>query len=304
MNDNISPQEPQKKDNRSRTLLLVIIGVLLVINGILIYNLLNKNKQLTLTEEQVTNSEKEIQELDSSVKAYEAELGAYKGKNAQLDSAIAVKEQEIQEKAEKIRQLLKSGKISQAQLRDARGEIGMLKETIAKYQSQIDELAKENQVLKDEIVKATESNQTLTEENKRLGQQVTVAQKLKATDINVEGLKVRSSGKEIETTRAGRLDKVKVTFNVVENEVAEKGPRDIYLKITGPDGTTMSGGTETFTFEGKESLYSGKETVNYENARTPVTITWSKSTDWAKGKYLIEVYTEGYMIGSKELVLR
>ena len=45
------------------------------------------------------------------------------------------------------------------------------------------------------------------------------------------GVRYRSNGKEVESNRVKSLERIKVSFNVADNQVAVQGPRDFYLRV-------------------------------------------------------------------------
>ena len=81
----------------------------------------------------------------------------------------------------------------------------------------------------------------------------------------------------------------------------------LFVKITGPEGVTLanSGQGGTFDFDGKSSKYTYKISTVFENETKPVQPTVWKPTEQLKpGKYTIEIYAEGYKMGSTVLDLK
>ena len=71
-----------------------------------------------------------------------------------------------------------------------------------------------------------------------------------------------------------------------------------------PDGYVLT--TEampTFEFEGSAITYSAMREVDYQNADLEVGIYFN-STGFAPGTYKVELYMEGRMIGSNDIVMR
>ena len=47
-----------------------------------------------------------------------------------------------------------------------------------------------------------------------------------------------------------------------------------------------------------------KETVQYSNSDTPVAIMWAKGSEFVKGKYNVEIYHSGILIGKSMIELK
>jgi hypothetical protein len=79
------------------------------------------------------------------------------------------------------------------------------------------------------------------------------------------------------------------------------------MKVVGPEGSTLyneSAGSGTFKFQGQDALYSTKKTIDFTQAAQEVTIYWQKGSDYAKGKYTVELFSDGMRIGSGEFELK
>lgn len=305
-------EESKRKSNK--LFLVIIIIVLLLLNLVFIYNFYSTGKKLTVTEEKLVSTEDAKAELEKLLSETEVQLDQYKGKNAQLDQMLKEKNDSLLDQAERIEQLLKKGQISAKELAKARDELDVLRYYKQKYLRQIDELAKENQRLTDEnktlqgdVDKQKRKVEDLTMENIKLNTKVSIGAKLNVQNIFVTGIKLRSNGKERETNRASQMEAIKVTFTIMENFVAEKGPKDVYLRVANMDGTpafAKENSTNVFKYQGKDELYSMMKTFNYENAQMEASMIWNKGNEFAKGNYKAEIYCEGFLIGSKEFEIR
>jgi hypothetical protein len=91
----MDPEYQISKDKRTKTYLLIIIGVLFVINFFLLYNLISKDKILVTSESKLEETQVEKEQLDKLLDETETLLLEYKGKNTQLDSIIDLKNDEI-----------------------------------------------------------------------------------------------------------------------------------------------------------------------------------------------------------------
>jgi len=197
------------------------------------------------------------------------------------------------------------------QLRKAKDEIANLKQLSQNYIAQIDslkiankDLTDQNSNLTQDLSSANSKVGSLTQENSSLSNKVAIASVLKTVNAIASGVKYKGSGKEIETTKAKQTDRIKTCFTIIENQVVDKGAKDIYLRIIGPDGTILSTSNETFMLRGQASVYTIRQTIFYENKNTDLCIYWEKGNAYTAGKYAIEIYCEGNQIGSAAVTLK
>ncbi len=304
----------EKRKNSGRIYYIIIIIILLALNGLFIYNYFNTDKKLVQTEETLFATDSVKASLEKILSETQDELGLYKGKNSELDAFLKEKNDSLQEYAERIDNLLRAGKLTKAQLEKALEEIDQLRYYKRKYLNQIDSLStqitflrNENNDLKSNIDKEKRKSENLTMENVKLNNKVAIGAKLNAKQIYVTGIKMRSNGKERETNRATQLEKLKITFGLDENYVNDPGEKTIYIKVLGPDGATLyneAAGSGTFNFQGQESLYSTKQSVVFEQKAMEVGLYWTKGSTFGKGEYKVELYADGFMIGSSTFELK
>ncbi len=306
--------EQQPKRSSGKIYYIIIIIILLALNGIFVYNYFTTDKKLVVTEEKLFATDSVRAQLDRMLGETNTELDLYKGKNAQLDAFLKEKNDSLQEYAERIEVLLRQGRLNREQLNKALEEIDQLRYYKRKYLNQIDSLNthinhlnQENTTLKGAITKQKRQYENLNMENIRLSNKVAIGAKLNASKLFITGTKNKSNGKERETNRASQIEKIKVTFQVDENYVTDMGSKDIFMKVMGPEGSTLyneSAGSGTFKFQGQDALYSTKKTIEFTQAAQEVTIYWQKGSDYAKGKYTVELFSEGMRIGSGEFELK
>lgn len=305
--------EEQRKGS-GKIYYIIIIVILLALNGLFIYNYFNTDKKLVQTEEQLFATDSAKAELEKILGETQSQLDVYKGKNSELDAFLKEKNDSLQEYADRIENLLRQNKLSKAQLAKAMEEMDQLRYYKRKYLNQIDSLSTqismlkgENMNLRDNVDKEKRKNENLTMENVKLNNKVAIGAKLNAKQIFVTGVKERSNGKERETNRASQLEKLKVTFTLDENYVNDPGQKDIFLKVIGPDGATLyneAAGSGTFTFQGQESLYSVKQQVEFDQKAKQMTLYWTKGSTFGKGEYKIELFADGFQIGSASFELK
>ncbi|MDX5319700.1 MAG: hypothetical protein LPK45_01430 [Bacteroidota bacterium] len=302
--------EKGQNQDKSKALLIVIIIILLIMNGFFIFHYVNTDKELTATTTELTEVTEAREELDKLLKETEAQVDGLQGQNAGLDSLLSERNKEIQEKAAQIELLLKDKK----NLAAAREEIQKLRYYVKKYQDEIasltaknEKLQKQNREIQQSLDREKERTEDLTMKTIVLENKVNLGKKLSFTNMEVQGMNKRSSGRETETTRAKRVDLIKVTFTLDFNYVADLGAKRFYLRIITPEGVTLSNeqmGGGTFRVGGEDYLFTMAHEINFDNTGQNVTFYYDKGDSWESGMYKAEIYADGFLIGSQDLKLR
>lgn len=306
--------EAESKRSSGRLYYIIVIIILLALNGIFVYNYFTTDKKLVHTEEKLFATDSVRVELEKVLGQTVTELDSYKGKNAQLDAFLKEKNDSLQEYAERIEVLLRQGRLTRDQLNKVLDEVDQLRYYKRKYLNQIDSLSmqitylnKENSSLRGSVDREKRKNEDLNMENIKLGNKVAIGAKLNTAALFITGVKTRGNGKERETSRVSQLEKLKVSFKLEENYVADAGSKDIFMRVIGPEGTTLYNelsGSGTFKIEGQESLYTTKKTIDFTQAAQDVVIYWVKGADFVKGNYKLELYADGLRIGAGEFELK
>jgi chromosome segregation ATPase len=258
-------------------------------------------------------------ELDDATSKYDM----LKTDNAKKDSSITAKDREIAEKKSRIQALLSKVNASKADLAEAQRLIASLRTDIEGYKAQVEQLQGENLVLTQEKAQVTEERDRiirdydsakvkLTQREADLKQKedvIDVGSTLHASNFNIEGINEKKGGREKKTSTAKKVDKLRITFDLDENRIAQSGNKDIYVCITAPDGTPVAveaaGSGKFNTREGQEKLYTKKVDVNYvQGQRQTVNFDWKQDANFTKGGYKIEVYHNGFKIGEGVTTLK
>lgn len=307
-------EQQQPKRSSGKVYYIIIIIILIALNAIFVYNYFTTDKKLVVTEEKLFATDSVRAELERVLGETNNELNLYKGKNAELDAFLKEKNDSLQEYAERIEVLLRQGRLSREQLNQALEEIDQLRYYKRKYLNQIDSLStqitrlnSENTTLKGTIDKQKRQYEDLNMENIKLSNKVAIGAKLNASQLYITGVKSRSNGKERETNRVSQLQRIKVSFRLDENYVTDAGQKEIYMKVLGPEGSTLyneASGSGTFKFQGQDALYTTKKAIEFSQQAQEITIYWEKGSDYAKGTYAIELFCEGMSIGKGTFELK
>src|SRR6185295_4070941 len=99
----------------------------------------------------------------------------------------------------------------------------------------------EKDVVSANLTAEKDKTSQLSKDKEALQSTVNMGSILKAENPTVKGVKFKSGGKkEIETTKASRVERIKVSFVLGENKIAKKGTRSVYIRITTPDGKEIT----------------------------------------------------------------
>ena len=292
-------KEAEKKSNSGLKTVMIIMTVLAVIlAGVLAYVWMSNRtlvSQLTLEKEELTEQVQALQ-LD-----YENLSSEYDVINSQLDSS-----------REEISQLIDRLKKTQAtdrnKIRQYEKELGTLRSIMRSYIVQIDSLNQLNHQLSAEAASARKEaaeskklNAALTQQVETLEGKVSAGSVLKARALRVEAFTTADK----KTDRSSRVERLLVSLSLVENELAQRGPVRVYVRVTAPDGSLLSDGRgTTFTLDGNTLEATASREVDYQGAEVELGVYVNNVSSYQKGVYSVEAYTEQSVLGTAELLLR
>src|SRR5436189_86891 len=69
---------------------------------------------------------------------------------------------------------------------------------------------------------------------------IDIGSTLHASNFNIVAIDERKGGKEKQTTKAKKADKLRISFDLDENRISTSGPKQLFVCITGPDGKPIS----------------------------------------------------------------
>lgn len=305
--------QQNEKDKKSKTYLMILIGALLALNIGIGINLWLGSKEKKELASKVEGLSKDKNILQNEVKELEVELESLRTENQGLNEQLNEKDLAIEQKIKQIKQLLSKGKLSDAEYKKAKAEILNLKGQIEEYKLRVAELTKQNEVLTEEKnvltenltieqAKTAEQQKAIEARDKKIGQ----AKVLHASAITAVGVRERKifGKKEVSTDKANKVEEIKVKFSLDKNVLADAGDKDIFVKIIGPDGAPITGKMQTTKVDGTETLYTEKKTIDYKNEKVDDVIYCKKQGNYAKGEYTVEIFAEGYRIGSSKFTLK
>ncbi len=300
-------ENAQKKNTNYIYVLLAVIALLLGTN---IYTFLKKNK----TETTLTTVTDERAGLQKELNQLEAELAEATNSTTELSAELEEKNLQLKSKVEELQNSLKKGNMSAGQLSKSKKEIDQLRIFVSNYQTEVEELKVENERLNTEntglkqtVVAEQTRASNLASENTNLSGKISAASILKSENLTITPVRERSSGKESDVTKAKNVDKIKISFTLANNDIAEKGSKDFYLRILDPKGnleTVTDREQSMFKGNNQDMQYTAKYTINFDNMPQVYNMYWTKSTNFEKGMYEAVLFADGTIVGNSKFELK
>jgi len=307
MNDNPPLSSPEPRKSNRNAIIIALLSLVVVIQAVKIF-LDSREKQqisteLTSTEQELETTTKRMTEISSELDVKITELQKLGVDVTDLQRAKAEVEAELKRSKRATGQEIKA-------LKDkVEGYETLLKakdEEIEKLQSVNKELLTENVTLKTEKNQLGDSINRLSQSKDELATKVAVASQLKVENLGIVGLTDR--GKERSSPfKSRQIDKLRIDFNIAENKVAPIEGKKVMIRIVDENGQVLfdvSKGSGTFIFNGKEEFYTEAQDVLFDNTRQKLSFLYDKGSEYPSGNYKLEVYTDDYLMGSGEFVVK
>lgn len=300
------PPPVPKKSNKN-AIIIALLSLVIVVQAIKIY-LDSQEKQeikteLTSTEQELATTMQRMTEISKELDQKIAEVKKLGGDVTDLTNAKAEIEAELKRSKRATGQEIKA-------LKDkVEGYETLLKvkdEEIAKLKSVNKELLTENTSLKTEKNQLGDSINRLSQSKDELATKVAIASELKIENVRI--VAVNDRGKERESPfKSRQVGSLKVEFNIAENAVAPIEGKKIMIRIVDENGQVLfdvNRGSGTFLFNGKEEFYTEAQEVLFDNTKQKLSFVYDKGSEYTSGTYKLEVYTDDYLMGSGQFVVK
>ena len=293
----IDRQRAEKKG--SKNVVVAILAALAVILAVVLVVVASRDYKLVKELEQdKADLENRITELKTDFDNLQSD---YDYINTQLDSSR-------EEVAMLVDRIKKTEPTNRQQMRKYEKELGTLRSIMKSYVAQIDSLNTANRKLADELSSSKKELAKATGENKELSAKVESLSSKVATGaiVKARGLSAKAYNNSNKATdRSSRVKRLAVSLSLVENELAKKGPMTVYIRVKDPEGNLLLDGEgASFRLNGESVAASASREVDYQGKEVDMTIYLNNVSDYVKGIYTIDVYTDKAQLGSIELMLR
>ena len=287
-----------KKKTKQPYWLYALLGLLVI--GLIIALV---SRSSLKSEKEALEAEKEMQRLD-----FQAEVDSLmrvhnelKESYGELSLELAEKDSIIQADAVEIKKLLDS----QWDYNRIKKKLANLQDISQRYVRQMDslytvnrELVAENERIREEFQAERRQNTNLTRQKEELTNKVNQAATMKISNYNAKAVRSKGSGKESDTDRASRAERIRIDFTVAANDLIEPGTKLFYVRIADPKRAIISKGTGdeySFKSNGETLQFTEKVRVNYDGTETAVRAYYVKpdAYELMPGTYFVDVYEQG-----------
>lgn len=293
-----------QKNNSGLKAVIVVLALLLTGSLYYTYQLTTEAKKLN-SEIGTVKTEKE-NVLDSLNILRDTYDKALEDKSAMSDDLIAEREKVVNLISD-----LKKSKGDVASMQKYRGQY-------LKLQDNMKVLMVENKSLKEAALRLTMQRDstinvvgeqkkyidTLATQNQSLSEIVERGSKLALTNLKTTAYKERSSGKQIETEKASRANRLKICFTIAANEIAKAGDKTYYVQII-DSKLNVIGQKKEISFGNFLLVYSFTTNVLYNNKNLDVCETLVTNEDeLSRGNYFVNVFDKGDLVSKISFTLK
>ena len=303
--------EETEKQRRRRPIPFWIFPALLVVTNVITLWLWLREKERVSGERLIT--QQIIVERDN----VREDLLMLRDEYASLQASDSVLQKDIEEKKLHIEELLKEAEKHRNDkyiIARLRKETETLRQIMIGYVHTIDSLNTLNQNLVAEkqtvlrkLDEEKEKQNVLVKEKEELRTTIAKGSVLSCFNISAEGVGYKRGGKkEVETNKARKTDKVKVSFTLGENKIARAGEKTVFLRVMTPDGKELAESytdNYKFVFNNSVGYYAGKQIINYANSEISAVAYCDGQGELVPGTYLIEIVCDNVVIGNTSLKL-
>lgn len=288
--------------NSSFKAIIAVLAVLLLGSLGYIFKLTNDAKTLqTEIKSEVTEKENVLKDLQDLKTSYDAAIAENTSMSEELiaerDKVVNLMEDVKRSKGDAA-SMSKYKKMYVNLESKNKNLLQQIEVLTAKNQELTTNLDSTNVVLED----SKSYNQVLIGQNEDLAKTVEKASKLSVLNLKTGAYKLRSSGKEVETEKASRVDMLKINFTIAENSVAKSGDKVYYVQVIDSKNNVL-GDKITTSFGDKSLTYSFPTTVKYENKTVNVSENL-KGKDFAKGTYFVNVFDKAELVSKSSFTLK
>lgn len=288
-------QERGPSSLKGYKIVIILLAVILVaVSGLYFYQSHQLRQDFAIERDTLTNR----------LMAVRNNLDGLRSQNDSLNYNISLERERTDSVMEA---LVKERNMTRATIRKYEKELGTMRTILSGYVHQIDSLntlnrrlISENVGIKKQITSERLRADQAEERVQDMDVKIRQGSRVMARDIRLVPL----NNNDREVTRVGRAARLRVDFVLSANALTNPGNRPIYVRLAGPDGYVLANQSQaTFTFEGDPLIYSAMREVDYQNEDLDVGIYYNGG-DLQAGKYKVEIFMDGMLIGSTETLLR
>ncbi len=322
-----------RKKSNSMGLLLAALLLLLGVVAFQWYQNSQLKSEINIQNKNILDIEKVNIELEQDYETALSNLEELRSDNQELNNLIDKQKSDLAQQKVKISNLL----YAKNQLGEAKLELESLRTQGAIYVNEIKKLRDENNQLviensglitqnKSLNVEKVEANQqiekldsekselltikeSITQKNEQLSGKVDIAKAIKINFIDVQGYKIKNNGELSKKSRAKNIEVLRTCFKTETNVISDSGDQTFQIRLITASGETVyledAGSGEIINkMDGTSVRYTTEGMIDYQNADTEGCIDFKPNYELSKGKYIVQVYNQGYMVGQGDFQLK
>ena len=254
-------REEREKKNRNgglKTATIILAVAALALAGALAWVYSQKSGLVNELEDEKAELTQQLLNLQSDFENLNSD---YENINSQLDTSR-------EQVALLIDKLSKTEATNRAKIRQYEKELGTLRSIMRGYIVQIDSLNTLNKKLtadaaaaRQEAAASRQENEHLTRQVENLSGQVAAGSVVKGRGLSLAAY----NASERETDRSSRVTYFLATVTLAANDIAERGPLRVYVRVKDPNGIILLNNNSTdFTYNGETLTASASREVDYE----------------------------------------
>ena len=288
----------------NKRILIPLVIVILILSGGVGFLFFQWNLQKQENADMQALAELDKKDME---KEYEQFALQYSEMKTQInnDSIVAQLTREQLKTQELLAELRRVKSTDAREITRLKRELATVRAVLRSYVLEIDSLNRlnqnltnENQRVKGELAESNRQIEGLNTEKASLSQKVAIAAQLDATGISL----IAKNKKGKQAKKLKDCKSLQVNFTISRNVTASNGMRDVYVRITTPTGSALPGGG-TFSYENKQLEGTMHKAIEYSGEEVNVSVYHTVGEFLSAGTYVVSIFADGRMIGSRSFSL-
>ncbi|MBR8534356.1 hypothetical protein KDU71_02205 [Carboxylicivirga sediminis] len=287
----------------SNKAIYIIGSIALVVIAVLLYLFISNKQQYQAVVEEMTE-EKLI--LTEEFQALALDYDSLHSNNDTLNLQLEQEREKITHLIEEIKTIKAT---NASKIREYKKELSTLRGVMRNFVIQIDSLNRRNEELVQENIeyrkqhdKIAQSYKELEKVKEKLDKKVEIASQLETRNIELMGLNAKGN----DTKKIRNVAKIRMCCTIEKNITAPVGMKTIYIRIMRPDEVLLiSSKDNVFEYEGEDINFSAKREFEYGGEDVDVCVFYSVvDGELLKGVYVVDVFVDGFNIGTSSFELK
>lgn len=303
-NSSYNELEKESKNSNRKIIIIAFLVVIVAVIGVKFY--LDSEKE---NEQLQQNLEETYSELDSISTQLDLKIAEIETLGGDITELQLIRKNLEAEKED----LKKSNNWAANQIQRYKDKVGgyeellnLQDEKIKKLEAINKELLSENTNLKSEKNVLNDSISRLKNNREELEDKVEMASRLKAENIKIIAINSRGRERDDKEFKPRHIEKIKIQFNLAENNVAQPEGKEIILRVINPIGNALfdvATGSGSFMINGKEMFYTAKQEILFDNTQQELSFIYDRGEEYEEGVYQLELYADDYIIGKEKFIV-